>query len=347
MTVSDNQAAWLTKPGAPLEVSAAPVPTAGAGEIVVKNAAVALNPIDIKMQDTGLFVKQWPAVFGCDVAGTVHEVGADVQRFKKGDRVIGHTVNLLSSRPQDGAFALYTVIPAIKAAILPDNIPFTDGVVLPLALETATSGLFVSTPGFSMPGVPAPVLALPYPSSKAVQPSGKTLVVYGGSSSVGTAAIQLATAAGVRVIAVSGQHNFDLCRRCGAAEVFDHQDPSWVDKVIAAVGATEFVGVFDAISTPQTATNTLAILAKLGGGHLACVGFLPTDLPSNVKGGKVFGINDAATPIWSDFVTPALASGKLQCLPKPTVVGKGLEHINDALKKLKAGVSATKLVVEL
>ncbi|KAL7750110.1 OPT superfamily [Sorochytrium milnesiophthora] len=63
--------------------------------------------------------------------------------------------------------------------------------------------------------------------------------------------------------------------------------------------------------------------------------------------GFVFGINDAATPVWTEYVTPALESGKLQCLPKPTVVGKGLEHINDALKKLKAGVSATKLVVEL
>ncbi|KAL7748915.1 hypothetical protein RI367_005563 [Sorochytrium milnesiophthora] len=342
-----NQAAWLTKPGAALEVSAAPMPTVGPNEIVVKNAAIALNPIDYKIQDAGIYVQKWPVVLGCDVAGVVHEVGSDVKRFKKGDRVIGHTVGLLSGRPQDGAFTLYSTVQATKAAILPDNIPFTDGVVLPLALETAVGGLFVKEATPTMGGALTPALALPYPSLKDVPQTGKTLVVYGGSSSVGTATIQLASAAGVKVIAIAGKANADLCKRCGAAEILDHQDPSLVDKVVQAVGTSDFVGVYDAISTPQTATNTLAILAKLGGGHLACVAFLPTDLPSNVKGGRVFGINDAATPVWTEYVTPALESGKLQCLPKPTVVGKGLKDINDALKKLKAGVSATKLVVEL
>lgn len=88
MTIT-NQAAWLTKAGTPLEVRDAPLPTAGPGEIVVKNAAVAINPLDTHMQDVGVFVQQWPSVFGCDVAGVVHEAGPDVQRFKKGDRVIG------------------------------------------------------------------------------------------------------------------------------------------------------------------------------------------------------------------------------------------------------------------
>ena len=65
------------------------MPTAGPGEIVVKNAAVAINPLDTHMLDVGVFVQQWPAIFGCDVAGEVFEVGPDVERFKKSDRVIG------------------------------------------------------------------------------------------------------------------------------------------------------------------------------------------------------------------------------------------------------------------
>ncbi|KAL7748684.1 hypothetical protein RI367_005837 [Sorochytrium milnesiophthora] len=342
-----NQAAWFSKPGTPLEVSAAPMPTAGPNEIVVKNAAIALNPVDFKVQASGFSVRQWPAVLGCDVAGVVHEVGSDVKRFKKGDRVIGHTVGLMSGRPQDGAFALCTTILATKAAILPDNIPFTDGVVLPLALETAVGGLFVKEATPTMGGALTPALALPYPSLKDAPQTGKTLVVYGGSSSVGTATIQLASAAGVKVIAIAGKSNADLCKRCGATEVFDHQDPAFVDKVVQAVGTTGFVGVYDAISTPETYTNSLAILAKLGGGHLACVLFPPANLPSSVKAGFISGINEAATPVWTEYVTPALESGKLQCLPKPTIVGNGLEHINDGLKTLQAGVSATKLVVEL
>jgi NADPH:quinone reductase-like Zn-dependent oxidoreductase len=85
-----NKAAWLTEAGKPLEVSDAPLPTAGPGQIVVKNAAIAINPLDWHMQDHGVFIQQWPAVFGCDVAGEVYEVGSGVERFKKGDRVIGY-----------------------------------------------------------------------------------------------------------------------------------------------------------------------------------------------------------------------------------------------------------------
>lgn len=68
------------------------MPIPGAGEIVIKNAAIAINPLDTHMLDIGVFVQQWPSIFGCDVAGEVYEVGAGIDRFKKGDRVIGYVV---------------------------------------------------------------------------------------------------------------------------------------------------------------------------------------------------------------------------------------------------------------
>ena len=89
MAALSNQAAWLHAPNTPLEVEDAPMPTARLGEIVVKNAAVAINPLDTHMQDVGVFVQTWPAIFGCDIAGEVYQIGPNVQRFKKGDRVIG------------------------------------------------------------------------------------------------------------------------------------------------------------------------------------------------------------------------------------------------------------------
>lgn len=90
MATPRNQAARLIKAGEPLQVGDAPMPKAGRGELVVKNAAVAINPLDWHMQEAGVFIQQWPAVFGCDVAGEVYEVGPDVQRFKIGDRIIGY-----------------------------------------------------------------------------------------------------------------------------------------------------------------------------------------------------------------------------------------------------------------
>lgn len=261
-----------------------------------------------------------------------------------------HTVNLISGRPQDGAFALYTVVPADKAAILPDTISFADGVVVPFALEAAICALSLKVPGVALPGVSTPALGLPYPSLQDPVPSiGKTLVVSGGSSSSGSMVTQLATAAGIHVIALTGAHNADLSKRCGAAEVFDHKDASVTTKVVEAVrkSGNEFVGIFDAISIPETFTRDLEILAQLGGGQLACTHPPPADVPANVTAGMIFAVNDVATPVWKEYVTSALQMGKLKCLPPPTVVGKGLEFVQEALSKSKAGVSGTKLVVEL
>ena len=242
-------------------------------------------------------------------------------------------------------------MPANKAAILPENVSFTEGVVVPFALEAAVCVLSVTEPGTALPGVPTPALHLPYPSLDPTPPLGKTLIVYGGSSSVGSMTTQLATAAGIRVLAIASPPNFALSRRCGAAEVFDRHDPLLVDKIVNAVAEggsdQEFVGVFDAIGSAETYANDLAILARLAGGHLACTHPPPEDVPANVKAGMIFAVNDAATPVWRDYVAPALAAGKLLCLPPPLVVGKGLECIDAALKKCEEGVSATKLVVEV
>jgi len=157
---------------------------------------------------------------------------------------------------------------------------------------------------------------------------------------------QLATAVGIKVISIASERNFDLCKR--ATEVFDYHEPLFVEKVIAAASESEreFVGIFDAISTPKTYANDLVILEKLGGIHLACVHPPPGDVPANIKAGMIFAVDDVATPVWRDYVAPALQAGRLKYLPPPTVVGKGLEYIDEALKKFKAGVSATKLVVE-
>ncbi|KAK4950973.1 putative secondary metabolism biosynthetic enzyme [Elasticomyces elasticus] len=333
MSAPMNQAAWLKEANAPLEVGDAPMPTPGPGEIVVKNAALAINPLDWHMRDAGIFVQQWPTILGCDVAGEVFEVGTGVDRFKKGDRVIGHCTNLVSGRPSDGAYALYTIVLADKAAILPDHITFTDGVVVPFALETALCALCVREPG-------------PCPS----QSAGKILVVYGGSSSVGSMTTQIATAARIAVVAIAGIHNHDMVRSCGAIQVFDHEDSAVVRNTIDAVIASglEFVGVFDSVCTPETYARDLEILEQLGGGHLACVHSPPVDgVPANVKTGMVFAVNDIATPVFKDWVTAALLSGQLKCLPPPVIVGKGLGFIDEALKRSKAGVSGAKLVVEL
>ncbi|KAJ8115589.1 hypothetical protein OPT61_g2797 [Boeremia exigua] len=353
-----NKAAYLDQPGAPLVVRDAPFPKAGPGEIVVRNAAIAINPVDWHIQDSGLFVKQWPAVVGGDVAGEVHEVGPDVERFRVGDRVIGTSISMWTGRPQDGAFQLYTVLLVDKAAHLPSSIPFADGAVLPFALETAICALHCDRrnplPEF-LPGVFTPALALPYPSLKdGVQPSaGKAIVVYGGSSSVGAVTTQLAAAAGLYVISIVGAKNFDLAKRSGASECWDHKDPSLVNQIVEAVrkSGKELVGILDAISIPETISKDLEILRQLNGGHLALTHphMSGEAVPENVEIGMIWsgGVNETTAPLWRMYIGAALESGKLKCVPPPTILGQGLENIQAALQLSKAGISGTKLVVEL
>lgn len=85
--MASNKAAFLDDVGAKLSVRDAPMPTAAPGRVVIKNKAVAVNPVDWKVQDKGNFVRSWPIVLGEDYAGEIVEVGEGVRHLKKGDRV--------------------------------------------------------------------------------------------------------------------------------------------------------------------------------------------------------------------------------------------------------------------
>ena len=167
---------------------------------------------------------------------------------------VSHCIDLVTGRPSDGAHALYPVVPADKAAILPDHISFTDGTVVPFAVEAATCALSVREPGPCMTGVSTPALGLPFPTLQTPAASaGKTLIMYSASSSVGSMTTQLAAATGINVIAIACARDYDLVKRCGPALVLGNKGSSVVERVVDAAMASlhEFVGISDAISNPQ------------------------------------------------------------------------------------------------
>lgn len=86
--MASNQAAWLDGKGSRLRVGDAPIPKPTPDNVIIKNHAIAINPVDWKIQDYGFFVQSWPFILGTDVAGEVVEVGENVKKFKKGDRVL-------------------------------------------------------------------------------------------------------------------------------------------------------------------------------------------------------------------------------------------------------------------
>ena len=150
-----------------------------------------------------------------------------------------HYVGLATNDPKHGGFQLYTVCRDIVVSPILDSLPFEQAVVLPLP-----SPLLLQV--FRMGR-----LALPYPTNVS-KPTGKVVLVWGGSSSVGSSAIQLAAAAGVTVVTVASSHNLQYVKSLGTEHAFDYKSPSVVDDIVSAVKSTDFAGMFDAISTGES-----------------------------------------------------------------------------------------------
>ncbi|KAI8299817.1 hypothetical protein K4K61_010344 [Colletotrichum sp. SAR11_59] len=278
-----NRAAWLTEPKShPFQIKDAPFPTAGPGEVVIRNVVTALNPAEWK----------------------IHKAAA----------------NLVSP--------------------IPDDMSFEAGSVLPLAIATASVGLYKKK-----------YLGLPLPSLIPA-PTGKTLLVWGGASSVGGTAVQLAVASGLRVITTASKANFEKVKDLGADTVVDYHSATIVDDAIRVLSGTDLAGVYDAISSQQSLQPIGAILDKLGPHKVVTVLPVEGDFGKNalLSFETAFQITEnpeeVGNPVWREFVPGALKNGQLKAKPDPEVVGKGLESIQGGLERLKKGVSATKLVIQ-
>ena len=253
--MTDNTALWLMNKRAAFAVAPAPMPVPLAGEIVVRVRALAVNPMDRLVQSVGDLITPWiayPFVPGSDVAGEVVAVGAGVTRFGAGDRVLGYAAGAdKGHRAAEGAFQTFAVLPAHMAAPMPDALSFAAGAVLPLGLCTAASGLFE-----------ADCLALDHPVANP-QHKARTVIVWGGSTSVGSNAIQLAVAAGYDVITTCGSRNFDYVAQLGARQAFDYRSKTVVADIIAALRGRQVAGAL-AIG-PGSARRCIAIVGACAG----------------------------------------------------------------------------------
>ncbi|KAK9470918.1 chaperonin 10-like protein [Dipodascopsis tothii] len=341
--MTTNTAAWLEKDGAALSIGPASYPTPESDQIVVRTRAAAINPVDGYIQTMGLklfnFMK-YPTVLGSDAAGEVVEVGSDVTTFKKGDRVTGLCFGWALGKFEQGGFQTYSVLTSSMTAKIPDDMSFADASTIPLGLTTAACGFYQEE-----------YLDLPYPTLSPA-PTGKTLLIWGGASSVGCCAIQLAVSSGYEVITVASPKNFELLKSIGATDVFDYNSPTVNEDVIAAFSSREFGGAL-AIAR-GCLSKVFAVVQKLEGNRFVAsaahledgvvvpdgIGYkfiFATRLPRDVVGPAVF----------NSFLTDALAKGKFAIVPEARIVGHGLDKVQEALDTILEGVSATKLVVTL
>ncbi len=359
-----NTAAWLGAKQAKLEVKSAPYTSPRENEIVVKNHAVAINPVDWIIQVASVY--RWityPFVLGSDVAGEVVEVGNAVTRFKVGDRVLGHAVGTDKDRnnPAEGAFQEYTVLLAHMAAPIPRTMPYENAAVLPLGLSTAACGLFQKDQ-----------LALQHPSATPT-PTGQTLLVWGGSTSVGSNAIQLAVAAGYEVITTSSPRNFAYVKKLGARQVFDYNSTTVVTDIIAAFQGKTLAGAlaigtgsaepcadivhacdgakFISMTSPSVSFEngmTFKVVRQLVSSNVSLqVKSRMRHMRTKFIFGSTLQNNEVSKVIYEDFLPQALADGRYVAAPEPYVIGTGLESVQAGFDAQRKGVSATKVVVSL
>ncbi|KAJ4314703.1 hypothetical protein N0V94_006336 [Neodidymelliopsis sp. IMI 364377] len=364
-----NKAAWLTgKQVFPLSVQDAPYTQPGTNEIVVKSAAVAINPVEAMKQAMGDNMMPWieyPFILGHDVAGKVVEVGSGISRFKPGDRVLGDAVGLdqRSNRSCEGAFQEYVVLRENLVSHIPDSLSYESACVLPLTLSTAACALYMKD-----------YLSLKLPALKS-QKTGEVVLIWGGSTSVGCNAIQLAVASGYEVITTASPKNFDLVKDLGATWVFDYHNTTTTQEIIdllerkklagaVAIGDGSMEACIKIVAVSSgvkfIAQASLPMPSQIPPTGLSLVSFISrflwfkvsTFVKCKVKGvgykfiwGDDVMANEVGAAIYNDFLPSALAEGKYVCAPEPVVVGTGLEHVQEALDRIKKGVSAQKLVV--
>jgi NADPH:quinone reductase-like Zn-dependent oxidoreductase len=250
-----------------LEYDEAPRPAPGPRQVLVKVAATSFNPVDAGIRGgylTSVYDITFPHVPGIDVAGTIAELGEDVQGWNVGDAVVA-----LLPLDADGAAAEYALAPAESLAAAPQSVALADAAALPVAGLTAWQSLF------EIAGLTA----------------GQTVLINGASGAVGGFAIQLAKRAGAFVTATAKARDADRLREYGADRIVDYVD--YADSSVDVEGAP-FDVVLNLVSTSPEQTEALIGVVADGGFHVGTMASGPENPERQVRTQRVFVRSDAA-----------------------------------------------------
>jgi NADPH:quinone reductase len=233
----------IREPGGPdvLVPVERPKPAIASNEVLIAVAAAGVNRPDV-MQRMGLYPPPPGAsdIPGLEIAGTIAEVGPDVERWREGDEVCA----LVSG----GGYAEYCAAPAPQVLPAPRGLDLVRAAAIPETTFTVWTNVF----------------------ERGRLASGETLLVHGGSSGIGTTAIQLARARGARVFATAGSaEKCAACERLGAERAFNYRDVDFVEAVRAATGGRGVDVVLDMMGASYLMRNINALAID---GRLVLIG---------------------------------------------------------------------------
>jgi NADPH2:quinone reductase len=208
----------------------------GPGQVVVRVKAIGVNPVDTYVR-AGMYARKptLPYTPGTDAAGTVESIGEGVTRVTVGDRV--YTAGTIS-----GAYAEQALCSETQVFPLPQGVSFAQGAAIGVPYATAYRALFQRA------------RALP----------GESVLVHGASGGVGIAAVQLARAAGMRVIGTAGtQKGQDLVAEQGAHHVLDHHATGYLEQVLTLSEGQGVNVILEMLANVNLARD-LKVLAQQG-----------------------------------------------------------------------------------
>lgn len=286
-TMSTHHAVVTIAPRAKLDIHQVPTPTPKASEILLRNEWTASTPLDLHQNDGHLLVTP-PQVLGDGLAGTITHIGPSATNLKVGDKVFGFAYQ----GNEQKAHQEYVCVPENVLGVIPDGFSMPEVVTLPNNFVTVFHALTADLG-----------LELPWPKPDGWMPKKKdwTILIWGGSSSVGQFALQILRWYGyTKRLSTASKRNHTLLKDYGATSLFDYNDPEAIAQISEAAGWGGVNLVLDCIGSQS---GSLAPVAKIAGKGATVAILLPvvvhdaseTDAPE-------YSMDVAAAADWKEGV---------------------------------------------
>ncbi|PVI00145.1 putative alcohol dehydrogenase [Periconia macrospinosa] len=335
MASSNNRAARVSGVGKSLEIVDVQAPHPGTGQVLVRNHAVAIQPLDAKMLLTGYGPKlDYPAVFGTSGAGVIEKLGDGVTAFAVGDRIVFDTRAYVNPNDnlREGTWQKL-VIADVKTAAKIGDTPFEQAVLIHYPLQTAVAALHL-------------FLKMGKPGSGS---SEDRVLVWGAGGAVGLYAAQYAKSVGHTVVVTASPRDSERQKKLGASAVIDYKASDAVEK-LRDLGPFKYL--FTGSGDPASQKALASLLPQPEGGQFGSVLAGDVALPANVQ--RVYGFFSGASQLdenaeyrgwyYQEYLPKVLREGLVEPAQFTKVPG-GLEALQQACADVFEGKVRGKLIV--